>query len=117
MPYRVCSVAGCPELFDQAEGSRCRTHQRQADRDRGTASQRGYTGKGHQRFRSAVLNRDPICVLCRLAQSTVADHYPDSRRELIEQGHDPNDPACGRGLCKPCHDRSTAANQPGGWNQ
>jgi len=64
----------------------------------------------------AVLDRDPICVLCRLAASTVADHYPRSRRELIAAGDDPNDPACGRGLCKRCHDRSTAREQPGGWH-
>jgi len=63
-----------------------------------------------------VLDRDPICVLCRLAASTVADHWPTSRRDLEAAGLDPNDPARGRGLCKPCHDRETARNQPGGWN-
>jgi 5-methylcytosine-specific restriction protein A len=51
-----------------------------------------------------------------VAFATVADHYPLSRKELIDAGLDPNDPQHGRGLCKPCHDRETAQNQPGGWN-
>ena len=59
--------------------------------------------------------RDPICVLCDVALSTVADHYPLSRKELIDQGLNPNDPMHGRGLDKLCHDRSTAVEQPGGW--
>ena len=113
---RVCSVHGCPQLYPASEGSRCPTHRRQADRDRGTATQRGYASAGHKRFRSAVLLRDPICVLCGLRQSTIADHYPLSRKELIDRGMNPNDPEHGRGLDKQCHDRETARNQPGGFN-
>jgi 5-methylcytosine-specific restriction enzyme A len=112
---RVCSVHGCPELYPSTEGSRCRRHRRQADRARGTAAQRGYNSSGHERFRAEVLHRDPICVACGLAESTVADHHPRSRRELIALDLDPNDPEHGRGLCKPCHDRATAEHQPGGW--
>jgi 5-methylcytosine-specific restriction enzyme A len=48
--------------------------------------------------------------------SVVADHYPLSRRELIDQGLDPDDPGRGRGLCKRCHDTETAQRQPGGFN-
>ncbi|KAK2701921.1 hypothetical protein QYM36_019422 [Artemia franciscana] len=87
-----------------------------ADRSRGTATERGYNTRGHQSFREAVLTRDPICVLCELRHSTIADHHPISRRDLIAAGMNPNDPQYGRGLCKPCHDRATAKNQPGGWN-
>jgi 5-methylcytosine-specific restriction protein A len=64
-----------------------------------------------------VIQRDPICVLCHTAFSTVADHHPKTRKQLLEEGLNPNDPHCGRGLCKPCHDSETARNQPGGWNQ
>jgi 5-methylcytosine-specific restriction protein A len=46
-----------------------------------------------------------------------ADHWPLSRRELVEQGLDPDDPKHGRGLCTSCHSRSTAREQPGGWNR
>lgn len=113
---RVCSLAGCPTIYPDGEGSRCTAHRKQADRARGTATQRGYTSRGHISFRIAVLQRDPICVECNLRFSTVADHYPLSRKELIDRGLDPNDPARGRGLCAPCHGRETARNQPGGFN-
>jgi 5-methylcytosine-specific restriction protein A len=67
-----------------------------------------------------VLERDALCVLCAgvgvTRLSEVADHYPLSRRELVAADLDPNDPAHGRGLCKPHHDRETAVHQPGGWN-
>jgi 5-methylcytosine-specific restriction enzyme A len=113
---RVCSVSGCPEIYPSSEGSRCRSHRALADRRRGTAHERGYTGRAHQSFRDTVLVRDPVCVLCCIRLATVADHFPHSKRELIDLGLDSNDPARGRGLCKPCHDRETAASQPGGWN-
>lgn len=112
---RVCSVHGCAEIYPTSEGSRCSGCRKAADKGRGTATQRGYTGAGHRTFRNAVLTRDPICVECGLRQSTVADHYPVSKRDLIAQGLNSNDPERGRGLCKPCHDVSTAREQPGGW--
>lgn len=109
---RPCPTPGCPELTD---GGRCTTCRAAADKARGTATQRGYTGPGHARFRRLVLTRDPLCVLCGHV-ATVADHWPTSRRDLVAAGLDPNDPNCGRGLCKSCHDRSTAREQPGGWH-
>jgi 5-methylcytosine-specific restriction protein A len=110
---RVCSTPGCPTFVTQG---RCSKHLQQADQARGTATERGYNTHGHRRFRAAVLRTDPICVLCQLAVSTVADHHPLSRRELLDQGLDPNDPSRGRGLCKRCHDTHTATAQRGGWN-
>ena len=112
---RVCSVPGCPELYGDGK-SRCPTHRKEADRARGTTSERGYSTRGHRAFRNDVLMRDPICALCHAAQSTVADHYPLSRKQLIEHGMDPDNPDAGRGLCKKCHDTETATNQPGGWH-
>lgn len=106
-------MPGCPRFTDSG---RCTVCRRDADRDRGTAAERGYNSAGHRRFRAAVLDRDPICVVCDLAASTVADHWPMSRRELLIAGRDPDDPRYGRGVCKRCHDRSTSVNQPGGWN-
>jgi 5-methylcytosine-specific restriction protein A len=110
---KVCSKSGCPELV---ESGRCVEHRRLDDRARGTASERGYNSAGHRRFRRAVLLRDPICVSCATASSTVADHYPTSRRDLVVAGLDPNAPERGRGMCKSCHDKATATNQPGGFN-
>lgn len=113
---RTCN--SCPAII--SSGSKCdacaaETAKRH-DRARGSSTERGYAGRGHKAFRKAVLDRDPICVLCREAWSTVADHHPLSRKQLVDQDLDPNDPNNGRGLCKPCHDRETARHQPGGWN-
>lgn len=113
---RVCSTPGCPTIYPATEGSRCPTHKAQADKARGTPRERGYTSTGHQEFRRVVIQRDLICQLCGMEPATVADHYPRSRKELIELGLDPNDPQYGRGLGHKCHSRETAQHQPGGWN-
>lgn len=116
MPARVCSIHGCPTIYDDSSDSRCPTHRKQAQQKH-WANTRGYNTAGHrQRFRPAVLKRDPICTVCHLMQSTVADHWPLSRKELIDQHLDPDDPQHGRGLCTPCHNKATARQQPGGWN-
>jgi len=108
----VCSTPGCPEY---TAGGRCPDCQAKAERQRGSASQRGYGTQHRRTFRAAVLARDPICVVCGKAPSRHADHHPMSRRELAAAGLDPNDPRHGRGLCQPCHSRETARHQPGGW--
>ncbi|MCR3719149.1 5-methylcytosine-specific restriction enzyme A [Prauserella flava] len=112
---KPCSTPGCPELVDTGTGrcADCSTH---AERARGTATQRGYDHHHEARFRQAVLAREPICGRCRRASSEHADHWPLSRRQLQQAGHDPNDPANGRGLCASCHSSETARHQPGGWH-
>jgi 5-methylcytosine-specific restriction protein A len=112
--WRVCSKPGCPEYTDQ--GGRCPGCRSEAEQRRGTARQRGYGGQHETRFRPGVLAKNPTCVLCGTAPSKHADHWPLSRRDLVAQGLDPNDPKHGRGLCQPCHARSTAEHQPGGFN-
>ena len=96
-------VSMCPRC--KAEGDRAR-------RPEGNP----YNTAGHRTFREAVLTRDPVCVLCLATHATVADHYPHERVDLVAMDMDPNDPAFGRGLCKRCHDRHTAASKPSGWN-
>lgn len=113
---RVCSVPGCPEIYPRTQGTRCPQHRAQADKARGTATQRGYNSRGHRQFRTAVLIRDMICVLCTVRPATVADHYPRSRKQLEDLGLNPNDPTHGRGLCHDCHSKQTAQHQPGGFN-
>jgi 5-methylcytosine-specific restriction protein A len=109
-----CTVHGCPELVERG---RCPAHRTEAERARGSASQRGYGHKHAQRFRRGVLARDPICTMpgC-YAWSKHADHWPIDRRTLVLRGLDPNDLKHGRGLCTSCHSRETALHQPGGWN-
>jgi 5-methylcytosine-specific restriction protein A len=119
---KLCSQAGCYELtrFGRCEGCR-----KAADAARGTAAQRGYDSRWDRVHRPACLRRDPLCV-CReaghghggqcLSRSTVADHWPMSRRELVAQGvPDPDAPHRLRGICSPCHNAHTAVEQPGGW--
>ncbi len=111
---RVCNIPGCPTLTDSG---RCTNCAREAARARGTNKQRGYGREHQRRFRSGVLARDPSCVLCG-QPTTVADHHPLDRRQLVANGLDPDDPRHGRGLCASCHGKETAANpnQRGGWN-
>jgi 5-methylcytosine-specific restriction protein A len=104
----VPSGQPCPQCAPELE--------RQSDRRRGTSTERGYGHLHRTRFRTAVLRRDPVCVVCCDDLSTVADHYPKTLRQLKAEGLDPTDPKHGRGLCKRCHDRHTALTSPGGWN-
>ncbi|WBQ03009.1 hypothetical protein [Kribbella sp. CA-293567] len=113
--WKLCSKPGCPTLVPPGT-SRCEDCAQEADLRRGTSTERGYGVRHRKVFRKGVLDKHPICVLCLNAPSTVADHYPLSRRELVAAGHDPDDPAHGRGLCKTCHDTETATHQPGGWH-
>lgn len=107
---RVCSTPGCPNLH-RAPG-RCPHCRAKADRAR-RPDGNPYATEGHRAFRHQVLTRDPICVNCLTRRSTVADHYPHERKDLIEMGLNPNDPQYGQGLCAPCHDSKTARTASG----
>lgn len=108
---RVCNVPGCG---NPTEGSRCQLHRQQARAKR--TDNRVYSTSAHRTFRTAVLARDPICVACHMAVSTVADHHPRTRRELVALRLNPDDPSYGRGLCARCHNAHTARTSPGGWH-
>lgn len=107
-------------------GGRCLDCYRKAEGERGTSAARGYSGKRWKSARKTTLRRDPVCT-CEaedhghepgrcLHLSNVADHFPESRKELLARGVlDPDDPKFLRGLCRSCHSRETARNQPGGW--
>jgi len=112
---RVCSTPGCATIHNGTD-SRCPTHLHTAKQTH-WAKTRAYNTKSHRTFRAAVLRAHPICNLCGLRESNVADHHPKSRNDLIALHLNPDAPQYGRGLCKPCHDRETAHHQPGGWNQ
>lgn len=130
-PPRPCPVTSpdpCPRFIPPTPGAyMCAEHtrerRRQSDRKRGTFTQRGYGPQHGDRFRAGVL-RDAYTCACAgcsrhrgqcLAQPDTADHWPRTRRQLVELGLDADDPAYGRALCKMCHDVHTAAESPGGW--
>lgn len=129
MSWRVCSTPGCPNLIE-TPARKCDACAR-AQRDRArTRGHNPYSTKGHQSFRRQVLARDPYCTcpgdsgrggcgkhhgLCG-NPSTIADHYPYERTELIDMRLNPNDPKFGRGLCKQCHDVKTGKTRPAGFN-
>ena len=104
-PLHPCKQNGCPALV---EGRYCPRHQKEvdaADRERrGSAASRGYD-KDHRRWRSEVLDRDPVCVVClesgRVTASEEADHIValrDGGGWELENG---------QGLCGLCHRRKT----------
>ena len=70
---------------------------------RGSSSAQGY-GAEHRRWRKAILERDPICMIrvkCYGAPSTVADHIKPVRQHV-----NPSDAwtmANGQGCCDCCH--------------
>jgi 5-methylcytosine-specific restriction endonuclease McrA len=56
-PLRPCPVSNCPELVEKG---RCPTHERQADRSRGTAQQRGYS-YGWAKYSARFRRTHPLC--------------------------------------------------------
>ncbi len=96
---------------------------------RGNATQRGYGRRHRNDFRAAVLKKNGGMCACEgctaptnrhvgpcTLKATVADHWPLSRRELVDSKLNPDDPRHGRPLCHPCHSSHTGHAQPGGWN-
>ena len=51
-------------------------------------------------IRPRILARDPICVLCGVRRSVVADH--------IKSKTDDHAPAALQGVCGPCHDQKSS---------
>lgn len=117
-PQQPCKTPGCnnPARHRRPTCADCRTR---ANRDlrqrRGHSTTQGYGRAHREQFRTGVLERDRLCVLCRRREAVEADHYPLDRKTLVAMGLDPNNPEYGRGLCKPCHSSESARHQPGGW--
>ena len=57
---KPCSYPGCPNL---ANGRFCDEHKGSEDRNRGTASQRGYDNRW-RKYRKSFLEQHPLCVMC-----------------------------------------------------
>lgn len=107
-PRSPCCEPRCGRL---ADGRFCDAHKgedkRQADRRRGSSTQRGY-GYRWQKYRRRYLAEHPLCVECevdgRVTAATVVDHIKPHRgdQQLFW------DPENHQDLYKPHHDTKTA---------
>lgn len=109
-PARTCGEPGCPNLVRGR--ARCTDHERQRDRARGSASQRGY-GALHREWREQVLLRDRSCRACPAppSPSDVADHIIP-----IRQGGARFDLNNGQRLCELCHNKKRQRESMEGQN-
>lgn len=101
---RLCAEPGCAVLVASC---RCPQHQtaryRQIERQRGTATQRGYDASW-RRVRENVLRRDRhICRVCHERPATEVDHITPMHR-----GGERLNPANLQAICGRCHDDKTA---------
>lgn len=117
MPYAaptLCAQPGCPARV--TGGRYCPTHKRQRPRPpdgpRDPARRRFY-GAEWKRRRERFLRDNPLCAECskrgRRVLATVVDH-------TVPHRGDPElfwDERNWRPMCKPCHDRKTAAEDGG----
>ena len=72
-----------------------------ANAKRLSAHRMGY-GRQHEKWRKVILSRDPICVMCKKARATQADHIMPITRGGSQWSYDN-----GQGLCHQCHSRKT----------
>lgn len=106
MPYSVkrpCANPRCPNLVASGYCDDHRTSRMAEGRE--TAAMRGYDRR-HQKWRLMILRRDPICVMCKNAAATEADHI-----RPLARGGARLELANGQGLCKECHGRKTRDEQ------
>lgn len=108
MPKRAkttCPVPGCPELTD---GGRCDEHKSQAEQQRGSGKDRGWTPRW-ARFRKRYLDDNPNCLDClegdppQWTPATDIDHVDGTGRN----GPHAYDLDNLRPLCHSCHSRKT----------
>lgn len=104
-----CSVSGCPTL---TKNNRCPDHEREADRKRGTASERGYD-HNWAKIANAYRQLHPFCEdPSGCIEIGVAVDHIDG-----EGPSGDNSDKNLRNLCKRHHDQRTARDQSGGWNR
>ena len=119
----ICATPGCGQLTTR--GAHCPQHARAAaQRDAARRNTRPiaaiYRDPRWRRCRTRVLKRDHhTCTLCG-APGNTADHHPTPLTTLLQQGHNPYDPATCRTLCTRCSgqaDGGRRTNQKGGASQ
>lgn len=110
LPQKPCGRCGRLVPIGTRACAACRAA-RGRTTDRARRGQRHLHGGGNnpawRALRDTVLARDPICTLCGLAPSTVAEH------RIPKRLGGPDSTANLRGTCKPCADRKTAREDGG----
>lgn len=129
-PPRPCRHPGCVKLVRQS-GGYCDEHrksspERQQDRERGSAAQRGY-GSKWRTSAAQYLQANPLCVRCQarglVRLATDVDHIVPHRLGEALDSEDPDRIALAQSLfwrrsnwqslCKVCHSRKTATEDGG----
>ena len=106
-----CSVSGCPTLTMK---HKCDKHSREADRKRGTATERGY-GKQWRQTRKVFLDRYPCCQHTDGCINQATDvHHVDGLGPKGPLGHDEGNLMA---FCHSHHSQITSQEQPGGWHR
>lgn len=110
--FRPCRQPGCPGLIS-GKGNRCREHQREYEKQRGSPRQRGYDRRW-EKIRLMVLQGQPLCVDPfgehgeRVVEATEVDHITPLRSSGTNMF------ANLQSLCKSCHSRKTMNDRGGG---
>jgi len=111
-PNKAVHNGLCQDHHDEAE--------REYDAKRPNATQRGYDARWRE-TRRTYLAEHPWCEdedcgrKPQWLRSPAADvDHIDGLGPSGPRGHDPDNL---RALCKPCHSKRTARDQPGGWNR
>jgi 5-methylcytosine-specific restriction protein A len=66
-------------------------------------------GRRWMKIRARILDRDPLCVICKAQGRTVPSKICDHKISLANGGTDADDNL--QGLCKPCSDAKTEAER------
>lgn len=118
-PLKPCSYSGCVELVSVGTGY-CDKHkqqkQKQYDKQRGTAAQRGYDSRWRE-ARDQYLKDNPLCVDClevdKITPATVVDHNEPHKGDPVKFWDKSN----WKSRCKRHHDIKTATLDGGFGNK
>lgn len=109
---KPCSYPSCPNL---ANGRFCEEHKGYEDRNRGSASQRGYDNRW-RKYRKSFLEQHPLCVTCEregdITVATVVDHIIPHKGDQVLFWDWENHQA----LCEFHHNQKTASEDRGSWD-
>lgn len=108
----ICNHPGCSELVTSGYCDRHKKEKRNYDKQRGTASQRGYDSRW-RRERLAFLKQNPLCVHCEQEGTVKAakevDHIVPHKGDMVLFWDKNN----WQSLCKRHHSVKTAKEDGG----